>query len=56
MAGHKNLLIQVSNQHNDWATINTVGAGAVFSADLIIRYMDSAKNIIPDGYRMRAVD
>jgi hypothetical protein len=56
MAGHKNLLIQVSNQYNDWTTINTVGAGAGFSADLILRYMESAKKMMPDGYRVRAVD
>ena len=56
MAGHKNLLIQVSSRHNDWATINTVGAGAGFSADLILRYMESTKNMMPEGYRVRAVD
>jgi hypothetical protein len=56
MAGHKNLLIQVANRYNDWATINTVGAGAGFSADLILRYMESAKNMMPEGYRVRAVD
>jgi hypothetical protein len=56
MSGPKNLLIQVANRHNDWATINTVGAGAGFSADLILRYMESAKNMMPEGYRVRAVD
>jgi hypothetical protein len=56
MAGHKNLLIQVSNRHNDWTSINVVGGGAGYSADLILRYMESAKNMMPEGYRVRAVD
>ena len=56
MAEHKNLLIQVASRHNDWTSINVVGGGAGFSADLILRYMESAKNMMPEGYRVRAVD
>ena len=49
------LLIQVANRHSNWTTINTVGGGANSSAQLIQRYMESAKQMLPD-HRVRAVD